>query len=81
MIPIKKLMMNALIFLFIQYCASKLTVLELLLKIAQYVSNEIILERLLAYMLFLVNASLPQVSSDSEGFNSLSATGVQCAPQ
>ena len=44
---------------------SKLTVLELLLKIAQHVSNEIILERLLPYMLFLVNDSLPQVRAQA----------------
>ena len=53
-------MINALIF-FLQYCVCKLTVLELLLKIARHVSDEIILERLLPYMLFLVNDSLPQV--------------------
>ena len=58
MIPLKKLMMNALIF-FLQYCVSKLTVLELLLKIARRVSDDIILEHLLLYMLFLVNDSLP----------------------
>ena len=56
--------MNALIF-FLQYCVSKLTVLELLLKIAQHVSDEIILERVLAYMLFLVNDSLPQVRAQA----------------
>ena len=44
---------------------SKLTVLELLLKIAQHVSNEIILERLLPYMLFLVNDSLSQVRAQA----------------
>ena len=53
-VPIKKLMMNVLIF-FLQYCVSKLTVLELLLKIARHVSDEIILKRLLPYMLFLIN--------------------------
>ena len=52
--------MNAVIF-FLQDCVSKLTVLELLLKIARHFSNEIILERLLPYMLFLVNDSIPQV--------------------
>ena len=52
--------MNALIF-FLQYCVSKLTVLELLLKITRHVSDEIILEGLLPYMLFLVNDSIPQV--------------------
>ena len=42
---------------FLQDCVavSKLTVLELLLKIARHVSDEIILERLLCYMLFIVN--------------------------
>ena len=50
---------------FFQYCVSKLTVLELLLKIAQHVSDEIILERLLPYMLFLVNDSLPQVRAQA----------------
>ena len=39
---------------------SKLTVLELLLKIARHVSDEIILERLLCYMLFIVNESRAQ---------------------
>ncbi|XP_044166788.1 LOW QUALITY PROTEIN: phosphoinositide 3-kinase regulatory subunit 4-like [Acropora millepora] len=48
-----------------KYCVSKLTVLELLLKIAQHVSDEIILERLLPYMLFLVNDSLPQVRAQA----------------
>ena len=47
------------------YCVSKLTVLELLLKIARHVSVEIILERLLPYMLFLVNDSLPQVRAQA----------------
>ena len=56
--------MNALIF-FLQYCVSKLTVLELLLKIALHASDEIILERLLPYMLFLVNDSLPQVRAQA----------------
>ena len=50
---------------FFQYCVSKLTVLELLLKIAQHVSDEIILEHLLPYMLFLVNDSLPQVRAQA----------------
>ena len=54
-------MINALIF-FSQYCV---TVLELLLKIARHVSDEIILERLLPYMLFLVNDSLPQVRAQA----------------
>ena len=44
---------------------SKLTVLELLLKIAGQCSDEIILERLLAYVLFLVNNSLPQVRAQA----------------
>ena len=39
---------------------SKLTVLELLWKIARHVSDEIILERLLCYMLFIVNESRAQ---------------------
>ena len=56
--------MHSIIFFF-QYCVSKLTVLELLLKIAQHVSDEIILERLLPYMLFLVNDSLPQVRAQA----------------
>ena len=56
--------MNALIF-FLQYCVSKLTVLELLLKIAQHVSDDIILEHLLLYMLFLVNDSLPHVRAQA----------------
>ena len=56
--------MNALIFFF-QYCMSKLTVLELLLKIAWHVNDEIILERLLPYMLFLVNDPLPQVRAQA----------------
>ena len=62
---------------------SKLTVLELLLKIARHVSDEIILECLLPYMLFLVNDSLitSSQSSGSEDFKSLSTTGAQCAPQ
>ena len=58
------LLTNALIFS-LQYCVSKLTVLELLLKIAPHVSDEIILERLLPYMLFLVNDSLPQVRAQA----------------
>lgn len=48
-----------------KYCVSKLTVLELLLKIARHVSDEIILERLLPYMLFLVNDPLPQVRAQA----------------
>ena len=64
MIPIKKLMMNALIF-FLQYCVCKLTVLELLLKIARHVSDEIISERLLPCMLFLVDDCLPQVRAQA----------------
>ena len=44
---------------------SKLTVLELPLKMTQHVSDEIILERLLPYMLFLVNDSLPQVRAQA----------------
>lgn len=48
-----------------KYCVSKLTVLELLLKIARHVSDEIILERLLPYMLFSVNDSLPQVRAQA----------------
>ena len=44
---------------------SKLTVLELLLKIAYHVSDEIILDRLLPYMLFLINDSLPQVRAQA----------------
>ena len=44
---------------------SKLTVLELLLKIAHHVSDEIILDRLLPYMLFLINDSLPQVRAQA----------------
>ena len=56
--------MNVLIF-FLQYCVSKLTVLELLLKIARHVSDEIILERLLCYVLFIVNDSLPQVRAQA----------------
>ena len=55
------LLTNALIFS-LQYCVSKLTVLELFLKIARH---EIILERLLPYMLFLVNDSLPQVRAQA----------------
>ena len=50
---------------FLQYCVSKLTVLEMLLKIARHVSDEIILERLLCYMLFIVNDSLPQVRAQA----------------
>ena len=46
---------------FLHYCVSKLTVLELLLEITRHVSDEIILEVLLPYMLFLVNESIPQV--------------------
>lgn len=48
-----------------QYCVSKLTVLELLLKIAHHVSDDIILERLLPYILFLVNDPLPQVRAQA----------------
>ncbi|XP_044178221.1 phosphoinositide 3-kinase regulatory subunit 4-like [Acropora millepora] len=48
-----------------KYCVSKLTVLELLLKIIRHVSDEIILEGLLPYMLFLVNDSLPQVRAQA----------------
>lgn len=44
---------------------SKLTVLELLLKIAHHVSDDIILERLLPYILFLVNDPLPQVRAQA----------------
>ena len=73
--------MNALIF-FLQYCLSKLTVLELLLKIAQDVNDEIILELLLPYMLFLVNDSLPQVTAQAlKILNSLSTTSAQYALQ
>ena len=56
--------MNTLIF-FLQYCVSKLTVLEQLLKIARHVSDEIILEGLLPYMLFLVNDSIPQARAQA----------------
>ncbi|XP_044166785.1 phosphoinositide 3-kinase regulatory subunit 4-like [Acropora millepora] len=48
-----------------KYSVSKLTVLELLLKITRHVSGEIILEGLLPYMLFLVNDSLPQVRAQA----------------
>lgn len=48
-----------------KYCVSKLTVLELLLKIAHHVSDDIILERLLPYILFLVNDPLPQVRAQA----------------
>ncbi|EDO39636.1 predicted protein [Nematostella vectensis] len=44
-----------------KYCVSKLTALELMLTIARHVSDDVILERLLPYMLFLVNDPLPQV--------------------
>ena len=54
--------MTLLVFCFIfQYCVSKLTALELLLTIARHVVDEIILERLLPYMLYLVDDPLPQV--------------------
>ena len=49
----------------LQYCVSKLTVLELLLKIARHVSHEIILDRMLPYILFLVNDSLPQIRAQA----------------
>jgi len=54
-------------FLFLpsQYCVSKLTVLELLLKIAHHVGDDIILERLLPYILYLVNDPLPQVRAQA----------------
>jgi len=54
-------------FLFLpsQYCVSKLTVLELLLKIAHHVCDDIILERLLPYILYLVNDPLPQVRAQA----------------
>ena len=48
-----------------QYCVSKLTVLELLLKIAHHVGDDIILERLLPYILYLVNDPLPQVRAQA----------------
>lgn len=44
---------------------SKLTVLELLLKIAHHVGDDIILERLLPYILYLVNDPLPQVRAQA----------------
>ena len=44
---------------------SKLTVLELLLTIAHHISDDIILERLLPYMLYLVTDSLPQVRAQA----------------
>ena len=44
---------------------SKLTVLELLLKITRHVSDEIILKHLSPCMLFLVNDSLPQVRAQA----------------
>ena len=69
---------------FLQYCVSKLTVLELLLKIAQDVSDEIILELLLPYMLFLVNDSLPHVTAQALKIKfliSLSTTSAQYALQ
>ena len=58
------ILINLLVFP-LQYCVSKLTVLELLLKIAHHVSDEIILDRLLPYMLFLINDSLPQVRAQA----------------
>lgn len=48
-----------------KYCVSKLTVLELLLKIAHHVGDDIILERLLPYILYLVNDPLPQVRAQA----------------
>ena len=61
---------------------SKLTVLELLLKNAQDVSDEIILELLLPYMLFLVNDSLPHVTAEAlKILKSLSTTSAQYALQ
>lgn len=44
---------------------SKLTVLELLLFIGRHLSDETILERLLPYMLYLVNDTLPQVRAQA----------------
>ena len=57
--------MFSFLFLSSQYCVSKLTVLELLLKIAHHVGDDVILERLLPYILHLVNDPLPQVRAQA----------------
>ncbi|XP_074653856.1 phosphoinositide 3-kinase regulatory subunit 4-like [Tubulanus polymorphus] len=45
----------------LQYCATKLTALELLLQLAKYLTADMILDRLIPFMLYLVNDPFPQV--------------------
>ncbi|XP_031568622.1 phosphoinositide 3-kinase regulatory subunit 4-like [Actinia tenebrosa] len=48
-----------------KYCVSKLTALELMTTLSHHVSDDIILERLLPYMLFMVNDTLPQIRAQA----------------
>ncbi|XP_072035782.1 phosphoinositide 3-kinase regulatory subunit 4-like isoform X1 [Amphiura filiformis] len=49
----------------LKFCTSKLAALEILLMIAQHIPDEIILDRIIPYMLHFVNDPLPRVRAEA----------------
>ncbi|XP_013397860.1 phosphoinositide 3-kinase regulatory subunit 4 [Lingula anatina] len=65
----------------LHYCSSKLTALEIMLSLSKYVTSDVILDRLVPYMLLLVNDQFARVRAETVRVLTHSLDHVRSVPR